>query len=114
MLQLEGPYELSVESVEHTVPRGVPGVYLLGYVDPSGTFRVQHVGRNDVDVRKRLRELIGSSTRFKFAGLANTRDAFEQECALFHKFKPRGVISHPQRPAGSDWKCPVCFQLHFG
>lgn len=113
MKQLQGPYELSIECINRTLPAGQPGVFALGYVDSAGTFRIQSVGRDDSDLRQRLRDMIGSSNRFKYAGAANSQEAFEQECELFHQFKPRGNVMHPQRPQGSKWKCPRCFQLHF-
>jgi hypothetical protein len=109
---LLGPYELSFDGVAQALPSGQCGVFALGHVDAAGTFRVQRVGRDDADLRRRLQGLIGSSNRFKFAPAHSPRLAFESECELFHKFKPPGNIIHPDRQRGSDWKCPHCFQLH--
>lgn len=113
MKQLQGPYELSIECIDRTLPPGLPGVFALGYVDASGTFRIQSVGRDDDDLRRRLRDMVGSSNRFKYASASDSQEAFEHECELFHRFTPRGNVMHPQRPPGAKWKCPRCFQLHF-
>ena len=114
MKPLQGPYELSIEGIDRTLPMGQPGVFALGYIDAAGTFRIQSVGRDDTDLRRRLREMIGSSNKFKFASAIDSEEAFAHECELFHHFKPRANVVHPQRPQGSNWKCPHCFQLHFG
>jgi len=108
---LLGPFELAFDTIERELPPAVCGVFALGYVDPSGTFRVQRVGRGD-DLRNGLRQLIGSSTRFKFAKSVSPQAAFERECELFHRFRPPGNIIHPDRPKGTDWLCPVCARFH--
>jgi hypothetical protein len=104
---LLGPFELAFDTIERELPTVACGVFALGYVDPAGTFRVQRIGRDD-DLRKGLQELIGSSTRFKFARSTSRQSAFERECELFHRFRPPGNIIHPDRPAGTNWLCPVC------
>jgi hypothetical protein len=108
---LLGPFELAFDSIERELPPAVCGVFALGYVDAVNTFRVQLIGRDD-DLRRRLRELIGSSTRFKFAVSMSPQAAFERECELFHKFRPPGNIIHPDRPEGANWLCPVCARFH--
>lgn len=108
---LLGPFELAFDAIERELPPSICGVFALGYVDGSGTFRVQRVGRGD-DLRKTLRELIGSSTRFKFAREYSPLAAFERECQLFHRFRPPGNIIHPDRPTGTNWLCPVCARYH--
>jgi len=108
---LLGPYELAFDAIERELPQAACGVFALGYVDAGGTFRVQRVGRED-DLRQGLCNLIGSSTRFKFARSMSVQAAFEWECELFHKFRPPGNIIHPDRPSGANWLCPVCAQFH--
>jgi hypothetical protein len=110
---LLGPYDLSFDGVELALPQAQCGVFALGHVDAAGTFRVQRVGRDDQDLRRILRGLIGSSNCFKFAPAASPREAFGRECELFHRLRPPGNIIHPDRPKGSDWRCPVCLQYHF-
>ncbi len=108
---MSGPYDLTFDTLERTLSKGRLGVFSLGYVDREGRFRVQSVGRDDYDLRARLCELIGSSAMFKFALMRDPRTAFEHECALFHDLRPPSNFIHPGRPAGSDWKCPRCFQF---
>jgi hypothetical protein len=107
--ELLGPYDLTFDALEHLVPDRQCGVFALGHLGTDRTFRVQSVGREDRDLKLRLRGLIGSSGRFKFAPMPAPRQAFEAECALFHRFRPPGSFIHPDRPAGTDWGCPVCF-----
>lgn len=110
---LQGPYELTFDGIAVALPVALGGVFALGHVDAAGTFRVERVGRDDRDLRGCLQGLIGSSNRFKYAPAASAREAFEQECELFHRLRPPGNIIHPDRPKGSDWRCQVCFQFHF-
>lgn len=111
-IALIGPYELAFDKVAEALPGSICGVYALGHVDANGTFRVQRVGRDDQDLRRCLQGLIGVSSRFKFLTAGNPQMAFERECELFHRFRPPGNFMHPERPAGSNWRCPVCFQFH--
>lgn len=110
---LNGPYALTFDDLEARVPSRRCGVFALGYVDASDRFRVQRVGRDDGDLQQRLKDLIGSSQRFKFEATDTPRAAFESECELFHRLRPPGNFMHPDRPAGSDWCCPVCFRHSF-
>ena len=110
MISMKGPHALSFDAVQRLLPKARTGIFTLGYVDREGRFRVQSVGRDDYDVRARLSELIGSSSMFKYAVMANAREAFLQECALFHELRPPSTIIHPARPRGSDWQCPHCLQ----
>ena len=110
-ISLKGPHALSFDALQRVLPKGRTGIFALGYVDSGGRFRVQSVGRDDYDVRARLSELIGSSTMFKFAVMPGSREAFEEECALFHQLRPPSTIIHPVRPRGTNWQCPHCLQL---
>lgn len=110
---LEGPFALTVDTLRAVVPGKGCGVFAVGEVDERGVFRVQRVGRADNDLQSRLSDLVGAGTTFKYRLTANARDAFERECELFHAFRPPGNIMHPDRPRGSDWRCPQCFQFHF-
>ena len=109
---LDGPFDLSFESIERTMPKQRVGVFAIGHVDSNGVFRVQRVGRDDADLQGRLRGMIGSGNQFKFVVVSTAQEAFDLECDLFHRFKPRGNFTHPDRPRGSSWKCDHCLQLH--
>jgi hypothetical protein len=108
---LLGPYNLNYDELELFVPKSQCGIFALGHVDRAQIFRVERVGRADTDLRSSLRELIGSSIGFKFAPLSTPREAFEQECELFHRLKPPGNFIHPVRQAGAIWFCPICSQF---
>ncbi len=105
---LLGPYELSYDAIKTALPENACGIFALGYVDATDTFRVQRVGRDDSNLRSCLKDLIGSSNRFKYATGLTPKQAFEAECELFHTLRPPGNIMHPDRPKGSGWVCPVC------
>lgn len=105
---LMGPYRLTVDGIESAIPRKAPGTFALGYTDHEGRFWINHVGRSDDDVGKRLRGYIGSELMFKFSHFASSRMAFEKECQLFHTLKPPGNFTHPDRPKGTNWECPYC------
>lgn len=109
---LNGPYDLSFDCLEQNLPTKGVGVYAIGHVDALGTFRVQRVGRDEENVKQRLRSLIGSGNKFKYALLATAFEAFEMECELFHRLKPPSNVTHPDRPRGSGWKCRHCLQFH--
>jgi hypothetical protein len=106
---LQGPFSLSFEVVDREVPRHVPGVYVVGYVDPDGWFRIENVGRSDDDLRGALDARIGTASHFKFLAMPTADQAFARECQIFHDFKPPGTRCHPEPPADSDRDCPRCF-----
>jgi hypothetical protein len=110
---LDGPYDLTFDSLQNELPKSRAGVFALGHVDARGTFRVQRVGRDERDLQERLCGMIGSGTMFKYAIVSTAKEAFDLECDLFHKFRPPSNIMHPDRPRGSEWKCRHCHQLHF-
>ena len=76
----------------------------------EGTFLVGYVGISDSDVNDRLKYWARNSKRplFKFSYATSAKSAFEKECGHYHDFDPPSNNIHPQRPDGTDWKCPVC------
>ena len=83
--QLFGPYALLSTNVGLAVAeKGRAGVYGLG-----------RIGAND-----------------KFHALYGYRsspcEAFHGECELYHLLEPEDNAAHPERPDGSDWRCPLC------
>jgi hypothetical protein len=105
---LMGPYQLTFDGISSAVTRRSAGVYALGHTDADGKFHIQHIGRSDTDVCEKLRDYIGSNTKFKYGYLPSSKTAFEKECDLFHDFTPPGNRIHPDRPAGSNLECPRC------
>jgi len=108
---LNGPYALDNETIDRVVTRTSPGAYALGYVE-NNSFYVQYVGRSDDNINQRLKQHVGEYPRFKFDYFGSPKAAFEKECNLWHDWGgPEGSLankSHPDRPDGTDWKCPRC------
>jgi len=75
---------------------------------------VRYVGRSDTDVNSRLRSWVGKDSRykqFKYSYATSSKEAFEKECKNYHDFGGSESLDnkdHPQRPEGTNWKCPVC------
>ena len=105
---LLGPYRLTFEEIQNTIPRVAPGAFALGHKSPDGRFYIDYVGRAETDIRGKLQSLIGSGSLFKYGCTPNAEAAFRKECELFHDFKPPGNRMHPDRPAGTSWECPRC------
>ena len=112
-LDMKGPFELSTSIVDSVITQTSPGNYALGF-DRDSTFIVKYVGRSDNDVNKRVKDWVGENSsykQFKFSYSDSPKAAFEKECKNYHDFGGKGKLDnkeHPQRPAGSTWKCPVC------
>lgn len=115
---LIGPFALTAESVaEHVEPLSI-GAYAVGRLKPGkngARFYIRKVGRDDRDLAAHLIALIGQDTAkidatynaFKFRTYVSTRRAFEKECQLFHAFAPPDTKTHPVRPPGTRFVCPV-------
>jgi len=111
-LGMQGSYALDLSTIDQQVTKKSPGNYALGYLKDS-TFYVQYVGRADIDINARLKQHVGEGyQRFKFSYATSPKAAFEKECRNYHDFGgPDGKLKnkyHPDRPANSGWKCPVC------
>lgn len=111
--RMEGPFRLTVDEIDAVIEAGTAGAFAIGHVDYRGRFVVQYVGRSDSDLRSQLRSKIGSEPYFKHQCFATPQQAFEKECELFHSFQPPGNFLHPERPSGTDWKCPSCTAMSF-
>jgi hypothetical protein len=108
---LRGPFALTDRVIDQEVRPSQPGAFLLEDSSDLANFRVLYVGRSDTDVNNQLHVHVGSYKRFQYEYCATAEAAFERECALYHEFEPRDNPVHPQRPAGTRWKCPRCSLL---
>ena len=109
-LDLNGPFDLSVAEIGRQITKTEAGNYALGKMDGT-KFIVQYVGRSDSDVATRLKQHVGKYPKFKFSYATSPKAAFEKECKNFHDFGTEKKLDntiHPDRPANSGWKCPVC------
>ena len=116
---LKGSYTLDNETIDRVVTRKSAGAYVLGHVEEreedkekKKVFIIEYVGRSDDDVNDRLKDWVGKYSRFKYDYFGSAKAAFEKECDLWHDWGgPEGVLDnerHPDRPEGTDWKCPRC------
>ncbi len=108
---LRGPFPLTDHGIIDNVTKTSPGAYALGKTRYA-TYYIGRVGRSDDDVNRRLHDYIWDYEQFKYEYYPPPKAAFEKECRLYHDFKPLGNKIHPDRPSGTNWKCPICD--HFG
>ena len=113
-LGLKGSFDFNGPTIDAQISRTSPGNYALGYVN-GNIFYVLYVGRDDVDVNKRLHQHLYDSPNYKsfyWDYATSPKSAFEKECSNYHDFGgPEGKLYnkiHPARPDGANWKCPRC------
>jgi hypothetical protein len=105
---LRGQFDLAADAIEEELVDDCPGAYALGFIDLRGRFSITFVGSAGEDLKAKLREHIGTASKFKFRHYTMHKQAFEKECEMFHRFMPAGNFLHPSRPPGADWTCPKC------
>jgi len=105
---LFGPHPLSKKGIDDAVKGVGMGAYALGPIAQSGGIVVERVGRSDYDLNQRLHDYEGRYTHFKYAFYSTKQEAFEKECQLYHEFSPTDNLIHPDKPAGTNHRCPVC------
>ncbi len=113
-LNMLGPYKLNNNKIDEVVTKTSAGNYALGK-DGSEAFTVCYVGRSDGDVNGRLKQWVGKKPEryvdFKFSYATSPKAAFDKECNNYHDFGGSSSLDneiHPQCPANTNWKCPVC------
>jgi hypothetical protein len=110
-LGMQGPHDFGADKIDEVVTRTSAGNYALGDLENS-TFIVRYVGRSDSDVNKELKSKLDSKySKFKFSYATSPKAAFEKECQNYHDFGGSENLDnkvHPAKPAGMNWKCPVC------
>jgi hypothetical protein len=89
----------------------VPGVYILGRAHPM--FTPVYAGRSDANLKRRLavHARRGFSTYFTWRPCIDSREAFFQECVLYHLLRETRVLEnqrHPDAPSHHDVQCPWC------
>lgn len=107
--RLHGPSPLTYEGIDRAVEGIGPGVYALGRIDDDYVFRIARIGRSDDDLKSRLYDHVGQYPVFKHGFCGSAREAFNEECRLFHDFP--GLPDnerHPDAPNGTSYKCPIC------
>lgn len=112
-LEMNGSYELTNEEIDKRIKPKSIGNYALGYFKED-VFYVKYVGRSDENLNKRLKTWVESYKYFKYSYASSAKAAFVKECQNYHDFGEKETLDniiHPDRPDGSDWKCPVCDTL---
>lgn len=104
-------YCFSASSIEEYVTENRPGNFALGFVCDD-VFIVRYIGRAEENLRDKLKSYLGDAYQyFKFSYALSSREAFEKECKIYHRFggcKKLHNLIHPSRGNHMDWKCPVC------
>ena len=108
-LNMNGPYPLTREEVYKRITKKSAGNYAYGHTK-NNTFYVEYVGRADFDLNDRIKHGIGQYEEFKYSYAKDAKTAFEEECRNYHDFTPSDNKIHPDKPDGTDYKCPVCGQ----
>jgi len=109
---MRGPYHFTPEDIDYYVQRASCGVYVLY---PSFECRAAYVGRSDSNVNRRLKEQYRDDfydcRAFRFAYCRSPREAYYEECRLYHHYEKHHVIlneRHPDRPDYTEYICPEC------
>lgn len=102
-----GPFRLTRRGINRQVPNKTPGAYVVGSGLRRNYAGARAIGRADTDLAATLHGQIGLYDSFLFQAAGSAEDAFRLECELYHRLD-RPDLKHPIRPAGTDWRCPVC------
>jgi hypothetical protein len=108
-LNMDGEFDLTIDSINREVNMASPGNYALGHIN-NNKFIVEYIGRSDSDINARLKQHVGKYNKFKYSYATSPKSAFEKECKNFHDFGGALLDNeiHPDRPKDSGWKCLYC------
>jgi hypothetical protein len=102
---LEGPYPLTLDSLESFVGRS-PGAYIILGTNNKGVY----VGRSDDDLRGKMKQHAPNPIlRFFFEHTRTAMDAYNLECLWYHQYEPQEKVIHPGK-SHSVWSCLACGQ----
>ena len=101
-----------ISSIDLYVPENSKGVYALTTTSQES---ILYVGRSDEDLNDRLKKHIGEMSKskkkdytwYKYKITSTKREAYEDECRLFHKHNPPDNSIHPATPEGTNYPCPL-------
>ena len=116
LLDLEGPYDLDLETVNKVVKLAAAGNYALGYTNEAKKeFVVRYIGRADKFLNDELQEWLKGGEpeypEFKASYAPNAKVAFEKHCENYHDFGGAEELDnegHPEQPKGTNYRCPRC------
>ena len=110
-IKMKGPFEFSFKKVMSEVPKNSPGNFLLGYVYiPDKNFNVLYTGYAK-NLQAELKKHLHSFSHFNFLVTDTLKEAYENECRLYHAIHGSTFLlnkGHPLPPEGKKWGCAVC------
>ena len=121
-LNMNGPFLLSIDTINKIVEEGHIGNYAYGYLNEEKVFVVLYVGRSDTNLNLRIKHGVFDKLRnpelryeyFKFSYASTVIEAYEKECKNYHDFGgDSGRLlndKHPARPENTNLVCPICSQ----
>ena len=110
------PY-LNNKKIDNEVERDKLGVYGLDRGSKDDSFKVYYLGRADSCLNTRLKDHIGDKYKgsiykwFKYDYANSVEDAYRKECECYHYYGGKDKLDnevHPQKPEGTNLKCPIC------
>ena len=111
-LRMFGPIGFTSEEIDRCVTKARAGNYALGETKADGVFTVGYIGRSDGDLHRELKDRLNPKYKeFKYAYAASPTAAYRAECLNYHDFGEKTDLDnekHPDRPDGTDSKCPIC------
>ena len=112
--ELKGGFRFSSEVIDHEVPVGHIGNYLLseGLRSAENRLIVTYVGRSS-DLNRRLKEHLADKERyvwFWYRVADSEHEAYLQECRDYHMYGQVHALNNVVHPAkvGNEDKCPIC------
>ncbi|XOA42985.1 MAG: hypothetical protein ACKKMO_00745 [Candidatus Nealsonbacteria bacterium] len=121
---MKGPFDLTSKNIQNV--KKEPGVYILGNKENNDKYIDYYVGRSDSDISDRLtywlnltqgevepkndseRCVLNNRPKFYWRNYTESaRQAYEQECKIYHDKKHECNDIHPAKTY-STWFCPVC------
>jgi hypothetical protein len=88
------------------------GVYVLSRDGKMASY----VGRADFDLGERLRASVreGRYSHYWYEYACDREEAFQLECAYYHRYSPLDNMPHPAQPSGLAVACHFCLPLMVG
>lgn len=109
---MDGTFDFDSATIKKTVNRTKkPGNFAIGNVNPkTNGFRPEYVGRSDndlqVEILAKVKEFSQKYNKFMARYANDAKEAFEKECKNYHEFVPKENTNHPDKPNGTNLKCP--------
>lgn len=103
---MRGPFTLEASRIDILIIPNRPGVYGISNTSSAPTY----VARSDTDLSTALKRWIGKYKFFWFEYALSPKDAYLQECEVFHKDSKKQLENrlHPDPPERIKIKCPFC------